>query len=675
VNKTFFPYYKTQKGQQLVEFALVAPILIFVLMIIIQLGHLFVLRNTLSSATRAALIQVSTKYNNLTETTLANKTTKMESELYNAIDDYLDEHNIPNSSDMQVKIATNTNNISMVYVTYMYKLIVPFLPNLTEIPLQAVQVIDNNYLQVNNFSSPFSTQQLSGFGSTSSVLTSGGVISGFPIRQNTAFLVSWYDNYNIESYTSNIYARLFNWFGIDLLPPNLRINLRTATLEVRSPYYNGGNWFNTQIPYVWVISSLGYSQVFFTKFNNTVDIQFMFSTNSGWALNTCDINDHYWSNSTNPKDSCPLIISQGGIIANWYPYLYKVNPINYDQFNHDLFDASLGYRWCGTGSTPACTSNQAASHTILEYALKGMVRNGVYCSNHGLNFSTEKDGIYENVINNGASTSYTYLQHYTAMTSDFNNFDGNFVINIYQPVINDGTNYYSAGMPYDPDKIMAGGPLFSPYQWAFRLNTSTGVLESGANNADIVDVYIDSDGDGIPNVWDNAPDWFDRDGNGILDGLQKTIGANDNNDLQIEDQAGAFTNTIGWTDYIFPVPGVTAITSMPYITSGLGYPSSATLNSTVTYSYVPNLIYADFKLYNGKLYMICDHDGSPTWQDDLDRQTHSWNLSPTSDLANKVNFIHGHICGSSICLNKSDELHNLDTNNFSTKNTRTPAGW
>jgi len=42
---------------------------------------------------------------------------------------------------------------------------------------------------------------------------------------------------------------------------------------------------------------------------------------------------------------------------------------------------------------------------------------------------------------------------------------------------------------------------------------------------DIIDVYIDSDADGIPDAWDIHPEYFDADANGILDGNQLVGGA------------------------------------------------------------------------------------------------------------------------------------------------------
>ncbi|MCK7484508.1 MAG: hypothetical protein MZU97_02380 [Bacillus subtilis] len=60
-------------------------------------------------------------------------------------------------------------------------------------------------------------------------------------------------------FTSNsaIRVRLFNWWGEDLLPPGVMINLSTGYLMFKSPYYNSGDWTDSTIPYVWILTAAG----------------------------------------------------------------------------------------------------------------------------------------------------------------------------------------------------------------------------------------------------------------------------------------------------------------------------------------------------------------------------------------------------------------------------------
>ncbi|OGH98932.1 MAG: hypothetical protein A2039_05755, partial [Candidatus Melainabacteria bacterium GWA2_34_9] len=407
--------YTFKKAQQLIEFAFVAPILIMFLLLIMEFGYVITIRNVISEGAKESLMQVNSKFNNLTGNAAVKKAA-METELKTSMESFLSTHGIANSSNVTVTVFTDANGVTFANFTYMYKMILTFIPNLPTIPIQSSQIINTQMLQPNSFNSGLTTAQLSSFFAA----PDGALISDIAfnandsLRQHIAILVSWYDNYNITNFAANNYARLFSWYGYDLLPANERINLRTATIEIRSPYYNGGNWLNTQIPYVWVVSALGYTQVFYTKFNATVDLS-PFNSNAGWTLNECSTNDHYWANLDDgflqAGYQCPLKWAN-----NNYEYLYRIFPRDYDNLNHGKFSRSFGYRWCSTGGAPAglpdCTANQSGSHTIQELALKGLTRDGVYCVSHSLNHSYNRRGNYEYVNNIGA-TNINSLQHYT----------------------------------------------------------------------------------------------------------------------------------------------------------------------------------------------------------------------------------------------------------------------
>ena len=453
------------------------------------------------------------------------------------------------------------------------------------------------------------------------------------------------------------------------------------------------------------VSALGYTQVFYTKYNSTNDIK----AGIGYVLNTTDVGNHYWA-APLPylwKNSNPLVWGQGETAAAWYPSLYRIFPADYDNAETDLTDAtgfghqkfmrSLGYRWCaatgvtnGAGAAALCHIDQTGAHSIQELALKGISREGNKCVGHGLNFSYKRLGNYESVNNTGV-TNISKMQHYTVRTSDYNNFDGKYVINIYQPIVR---AYYTAGTDdVDPAKMMlddtnttdANGnstPFFTAFKWNFRLvpgGATKGIYDAGgAATHDIVDVYIDADGDGIPDAWDDRPTYFDANNNGKLDGLESSVGFNAADDNQIDKYVSS-------APYLFPVPGLNQVfggvtygplLATPFAWSG-AYMDSRKNNPALS-SLIPEFNYSRFLSYMGGLYIQCDADADGS-NDDLCRQYPTWGSAggTGSILGDKERFINGSIIGANIDLNQSDDLIYLNANNFSAGNhvTRTPAGW
>ena len=690
--------FDNKKAQALVEFALIAPILIMLLLMITEFGYILNVRNTLSEATKDALAQTNSKFNNITGATTAVKRANVENELQASITDYLRKRAVPNPSSVYVYIYTDPNGISTVRTSYSYRLamsafavLLPGPSGAPTITLETSQIINSAIVHVNNFNSGLTTQQLSSFFPTPSSSLNTNIVFNATSLENlkwhTALLVSWYDDDDL-SYVSNadyasdsthfdkpVYARLYNWYGQDLLPANERIDLRTATIQVRSPYYNGGDWLDTKIPYVWVLAALDYTEVYYTKYNSTVDIN---ASGLGWTLNECSTNNYYWA-----TDECPIKWS-----GTTYPYLYRIYPIVYSQTNHDLFMQSFGYRWCSatgvnntTGAQARCNSDQIGSHTAQELALKGFTRDGVYSSANGLDYSYNKRGNYEYVNNLGA-TNINSLQHYTVQSRDTSgNFDGNYIINIFQPI----ASYYftSETEPVDPAKIdNTNGPFYKAFQWKFTLN-GLGQMTSGVGGSNLIDVYIDTDGDGIPDAWDNKPTYFDADANGVLDGYQMSLGS--------FNSSGSLINqfsSVGTGDYTYPVPGVNQTSGgynvgPPISTPFLFYGPFCDTRKTVATkkSLIADSVLSQFKTNSGKLYVQCD-TGSGTYND-LCRFYPTWGSSGAGALTimqQKERFINGHICGSDICLDKSSEMTYLDNNNFVATNkvTRTPhlpLGW
>ena len=216
----------------------------------------------------------------------------------------------------------------------------------------------------------------------------------------------------------------------------------------------------------------------------------------------------------------------------------------------------------------------------------------------------------------------------------------------------------------DPNLLNnANGPLYTAYRWDFNLNTNTGVLAAGGPNTDITQVYIDSDGDGVPDAWDDQPDMFDADGNGVPDGLQDNVDCdlhdNGNHHSSCHDHNEDLTanNQIPDSDYVFPVTGVVPLIATPFLNTGLP--------NTNTTALVPDSYPSDFKVFHGRLYIVCDGngDGSVT---DLCRQ-----FSVISTLNDKARFINGTPDAglTTIILNRSTDLNYLETtNNFRAAN-------
>ena len=106
--------FDNKKAQALVEFALIAPILIMLLLMITEFGYILNVRNTLSEATKDALAQTNSKFNNITGATTAVKRANVENELQASITDYLRKRAVPNPSSVYVYIYTDPNGISTV---------------------------------------------------------------------------------------------------------------------------------------------------------------------------------------------------------------------------------------------------------------------------------------------------------------------------------------------------------------------------------------------------------------------------------------------------------------------------------------------------------------------------------------------------------------------------------
>lgn len=420
------------KAQQLIEFAFVIPILILILFVIVEFAYAMNIRIKLSDGAKASLMQVN-KLSNLPGSDPDAKKEAVRTAIQANMVAFLTENNVPDPSGASVSINKDTNGFYTVNVTYLYKpvFLLPFIPGMPAIPLQSSQIINSNIMQLNNFNSGLKTKDLSGFFPNPEGALTTPYIEGYNIRDSIAILVNWYDDDYIDlEHVDNpngfpIHARLFSWYGEDLLPANLRVNVRRATLEVRSPYYKGsnginGDWLDTQIPYVWVLAALDYSQVFYVKYNASIDVD---ANGKGWTLNACDKNYYYYG-----PYICPLKWNNTA-----YNYLYRINPLDPDLNHRHKFMKSFGYLWCGTLGKPNCDADQSGSGTIQELALEGSAKEWVK-DDPLHNFVIKGIGNSENTINIG-NKKIDALQHYTVQENGpLSWFTGNrFTINLLQP--------------------------------------------------------------------------------------------------------------------------------------------------------------------------------------------------------------------------------------------------
>ncbi len=630
-----------RKAQEIVQFAIIAPILILFLLIITDFGTAIIIKNAVSDATRASVIRLS-NLNRIDPGTQANRIASIKTFVTDGLNSYFADHNIKRGGTFSVDVAESNGNYS-VSVTYLYK---SFFPGFSTIPLQTSQALNYALIEGNTYS-VLTTQNLSSFNNVpKGTMLNGEPSSGYNIRNVTAILVSWFDDYDLTGtglYNNDIYARLFSWYGEDLLPQNLRINLRTGRLEVRSPYYNAGNWLNTKIPYVWVVSALGYTQVIYTKYNGTGNIDAV--SGVGEDLNACNMGTTCIAKKHQKKckgffinlNSCPYQDENAGGGINYYE-TYRINPLLYKNDFYigvdanDRFNQSFGYRWCDSEvGTGACESDDmSGKQTIQELALKGLTRESWYDTATPSDYVFNLNGNYEYVADtNAAPPDLNNLYHYVAYTPNYGAaFDGKYLVNIYQPLINDINGNYSNGTtPIDYARLTdPNGPFYKAFQWDFRLNLVSGVLEAGLNNANIIDVYLDNDGDGIPNNWDNHPQYFDANANGQLDGMEYAVGFvggpgaldTENPVIGIPYVFPSIANPIaGMGDkYIISTPeiylgGLGVVFTMPSSRAApaaliLNYPFGAPQGSLIPLPY-----YANFKVYdNGlglgdKLYIPC----------------------------------------------------------------------
>lgn len=651
-----------RQAQQLVEFAIVVPILMIIVFIVVELGAAINARVTIAEAVKASLIDVNklTSLNGDTTT----KEAEVESLVKSRVIQYLLNHNIPNSGSVDARVTYNAaNNTAVAFVSYQY---VPYFllaglvgTSVSSIPFSSSQTLNPSVFKPNAIPAGPTTEELSQYHINGTLVDSGALVdtttfnygdATFNVREQIAFLLRMYEGEETHPYFQYdiAHARLVDWVGNDLLPPNLRINLRTGTLEVKSPYYRAGTWFDTKVPYIWVVSALGFNHLIYIKYN----------TDQMKILDTVNI----------------------------YKLLLNNNSNSF--YNKEMF-------FCGPVSGFGCATDLRDTATINERALRMNPRLG----------ESNLTSTYTNVYIIGAvepiivdtGTIYKDFAHvkgfYFSYTTDYANWDAanwedQYFVTISSPRVfglQDGTSDMGDGVYLAGIEDNTRNPFYRAYQYQFQLSqydkTNPGALNGSGTTytVDIVDVYIDSDGDGIPDAWDDDPEYFDVNVNGRLDGQEDT-GVNMWTQTRCRDDS-AVGICASFRDDSSDSTGTATITtgyspsgSLPiYISTPYDINDNVETNHTARY--LPEFTIGDFVLYdhntNGPALYYNTGGASysrvfPTW----------WDKPPANRRQEKVNggFVHGSLGGASIRLSPSIELQYLYNNTFSPGNyvKRTP---
>lgn len=135
---------KKNKGQSLLEFALVAPILVLILVVISELGYTFVVRHTIIDGIKQTvlsshnLVGKHTTPQAILDSMKANMTT------------YVQTHNLPTPVKLDFGVGSSNAYGTAIIISYTYKpafRLVGITPE--EVTIQSSQVLQPGLLKVN----------------------------------------------------------------------------------------------------------------------------------------------------------------------------------------------------------------------------------------------------------------------------------------------------------------------------------------------------------------------------------------------------------------------------------------------------------------------------------------------------------------------------------------------
>lgn len=246
-----------KKAQQLVEFVLILPVLLMVLVVIIETGFAINARITLSEAVKMSMAEVSQLAGQTGNET--NKTNYIKNQLNTDLISYFNSHNIPYANTMNVKIGNVTGtNLALVSASYNYSPTFT-LPNLlgaqiipSKYSLRSQQLI-NKALISDNSNFNLSDDELRNkyiYPSTSILKTTN--IDGINMRDKIGFLIDT---------DGNTRAELRKWDGTEF----------TATsgfqFDLTNGYLYQGN-VNKFTPYVCKLFESGITTAIDTRMNS-----------------------------------------------------------------------------------------------------------------------------------------------------------------------------------------------------------------------------------------------------------------------------------------------------------------------------------------------------------------------------------------------------------------------
>lgn len=251
------------KGQELVEFALILPVMLVVLVAIAELGFMWTLRGTVSDAVKSSVQQMQL-IAGMDQTNAANL-------LQTNIQTYLTNHGVPNAGSVQVTLADDANNNTVVSVTYEYNPTFT-LPNFFGIQLLpdtmrmgSSQVINSAIFGPNNYSVGDTIQPA--VASTS--ILQDDPTAGDYLRKQMAFLIDGQGDV----------TKIVNWWGHDVMPANAGIHLQNGTMVVKSPTGAsegwtdlGNGWYDTGQSYAPVLLANGYTTVIYSDAPASIDV-------------------------------------------------------------------------------------------------------------------------------------------------------------------------------------------------------------------------------------------------------------------------------------------------------------------------------------------------------------------------------------------------------------------
>jgi hypothetical protein len=218
------------KGQELVEFALILPIMLVILVAIAEMGFMWTLRGTVADAVKSSVQQMQT----IAGTDLATAEATLEANIRN----YLVTHGVPNASSLDVTLSDpNASDYTTVSVSYSYNPTFT-LPNFfgiqllpSTVAMGSSQVINSAVLRNNDYTAGDTTlPSIVNPASPSSILVDDPTADD-SLRKKMAFIVD----------LPGPVDKIVNWWGHDIMPANAGINSVDGTIWVKSPYNNFGD--------------------------------------------------------------------------------------------------------------------------------------------------------------------------------------------------------------------------------------------------------------------------------------------------------------------------------------------------------------------------------------------------------------------------------------------------